>query len=362
MVSGTPRLRKLIVKGEASENDGIVGELSCLELVQDTLTHLELRHCGCVEGSIADLGNFPRLECLDLRGTRGIEKDDFIAQRSSFPSLKDLDGWTYSDIASDLSQRSIEFTFDRLESLLIEVDSFSLSLLRFVPNLRSLICSEETHVEGDLRDLRFLRSTLCTLDLGVLEQDVTGSFGDIRDFPILRHLNLWGCNKLSPASPSLCPSDFPSLKTFDGHVRLSFVAEASSLMQLLACRGVIDVINASISASVTKESPDFYDPDPQPKPLITPESAMHLSSLSKPPFTIQILKAGSRFGWRWRLRKNKVYAKYCFETNWLNDEPRRDDEEHWTKKDLGPFVGLHDPPKTKEEYESIVLRFVEKSL
>ena len=88
--------------------------------------------------------------------------------------------------------------------------------------------------------------------------------------------------------------------------------------------------------------------------------------------------AGSRVGWRWCCKDCHIdhpKSPYYFETNWLNDEPQNGSEEHKEHREskcveelmkkrrrLGPFVGMHEPPKTKEVYEELVINYIRNHL
>ena len=91
-------------------------------------------------------------------------------------------------------------------------------------------------------------------------------------------------------------------------------------------------------------------------------------SLSCSPFSIDTVRIGSRVGYRWCCNHRGVPKQfYYFETNWLNDAPEIGSEEHKkyrkvvekrTKKSLGPFVGLYQPPNTKDEFEELVINYI----
>lgn len=337
MVSGTPRLRQLIVK--LGENDGVTGNLSTLKVLKDTLTHLALNNCGNVAGSLSDLKEFFRLEHLDLEGATDIETND--CKPGSFPSLEILDGETYAAVSSDLHRRSIQFTFHRLTSVTIN-GRIELELFRFAPNLREIDCSDGI-VKGDLSDLRFLRDSLCRINLRN-NRYLTGSIGDLRDFSLLENLNLENCPKLYPVTPCLRSSDFPSLKKLNAHIPLKCVSDAAPLMELLFNRRAIK----NVGVTLCKESPDFqgisYDIG----------------------FGVNFVQAGPRKGWKWFCIGTPQI--YFFETNWLNNEPQPGDigyekyHQDVEGKELGnpsPFAGRYTPPKTREELEEIIREFFE---
>ena len=341
MVAGTPRLRKLTV--DHSLNDDITGNLSSLSVLKNTLMHLRLSGCHNVEGSFSDLRDFPRLEYLDLDGATDIETHEIEVQPGSFPSLAHLDASTYAYVSTDLDQRSVQFAFDRIASIKI-TESIALGLFRFAPNLREIDCSRARgnrgSVKGDLSDLHFLRGSLCHLNLRN-NRKVTGSIGDLRDFPLLQHLNLHNCRNISPASPCLCPSDFKSLKYLNGDIPFEFVSDVAPLMELLFSRGTTKHVVVTLS----KESPDFIDS-------------------YDTGFGVNFVQVGPRKGWEWFCISNPEI--YYFETNWLNNEPRPGDigyekyhqvVERRKLRNPGPFAGRYTPPKTRGEYEEIMREF-----
>jgi len=362
MVSGTPLLRQLIVKGDEVEHDNITGNLSSLAVLKDTLTHLVLTYCENVHGSFSDLGTLPRLEYLGLKGTSNIAThDDVNIKPGSFQSLTKLNDSTFLRVALGVHSRSVQFTFDRISSITITLP-FALGLFSCAPNLREINFSSgieeegndwRDYITGKLSDLRVLRDTLRHLDLHG-SRKLTGSIADLRDFPLLEHLNLANCPNLSAASPCLSTSDLPSLAYLNAHIHVASFAEVPSLMKLLFCRGAITCADArdglvvDVRDTSFREFPDFY---------------------GQPILAAACVKVGPRIGWRWNCREGQLPGKYYFETNWLNTEPKPGDsghDEYWkdvektTKQNRGPFVGLYMPPKTYSEYKEIVRHFVER--
>jgi len=92
--------------------------------------------------------------------------------------------------------------------------------------------------------------------------------------------------------------------------------------------------------SLSKQSPDWYH---------------RVSGSPQPPFDLQIIQAGSRFGWSWRTFYG---ANFC-EINWLDPEPsiESDDYEAYIE-DLQrierhiEYKGYYQPP-TAEEYRCL---------
>ena len=373
MVSGTPNLRKLIVKGGFGDDHIFIGgNLSSLKSVQNTLTHLSLDGCGNVEGSFADLAEFPHLESLSLEGTIDIETHDVSIQPGSFPSLKDLDGDAYAHVAAALEKSQSTFTFDRVKSLVISaVSEFSLSLIRFAPNLKELYCYSKA--KGSLSELACVQDNLQVLHLPNCHI-LTGSIADLRNFKHLEDLILSQCRKLAPIAPCLqasdlpClqASDLPSLKSFSLQMSLVNVGDARHLMPSLLLR---EHMNLSAIIGLGGHSPGYYQPNPTPTFVLSQKASKLHDALSYSPFTIDIVRIGSRVGWRWccKHRYMDVPKKpYYFETNWLNDAQNGSDEykeycesvEKATKRRLGPFVGMYEPPKTKEVYEELVINYI----
>jgi hypothetical protein len=84
-LSVIPRLKNLV----CPLNKGLSGDISCLQSLSQTLVQLDLFGCSRVVGYLHSLALFPRLESLELYGTR-VTGDVRKIGLTDFPCLKDI--------------------------------------------------------------------------------------------------------------------------------------------------------------------------------------------------------------------------------------------------------------------------------
>ena len=231
----------------------------------------------------------------------------------------------------------------------------------------NLICPVPT--TGSLRELACVQNSLQCLSMERCHL-VTGSIADLRSFKHIETLNLHECRKLRPIEPCLQSSDLPSLKIFSGPICLANVSDAEITMRHKISRNQCYNRYSPTKVFLDKNSQDFYNPIPTTNFALSEKGSKMCRALPYPPFSIEIVRIGSRVGWRWCCKHqhgNVPKMPYYFETHWLNDESKDGSTAHnkycevlerETKKRLGPFVGLYQPPKTKDEYEELVINYI----
>jgi len=242
------------------------------------------------------------------------------------------------------------FDFPLLDTLRIEKCihlKWDLGMLRGMPLLKDLCFLGNKSLTGNIESLRTLKNSLQSLTISNCP-DVVGNFMDLADFPRLKQLKF----RYTPVTGDIRDieeQDFSVLKEIrlpktvvggDGY-RFQRISEVSELVTAVdRIRRQRDATLFELfSWSLATDSPDRYDRDATYDP--------------PPPFTVQFINPGSRFGWCW---KNEQF-NFC-EVNWLDPEPDRasSDYERYTQE-LEPvlgvlikfFKGYHQPP-TQEEY------------
>jgi len=245
------------------------------------------------------------------------------------------------------------FDFPLLESLLIhdcKYFKWDLEMLRGLPILKNLyVMSNGEFITGNIKSFRALKNTLEHVTIQIEEEHVSnivGNLMDLADFPHLKHLHL-SDTVVTGDIRDIDEQDFSALnylflpKTVYGGScyefrRISEVSECVNVIDRIRRKRDKSMFTPGYTWILANDSPDRYYMD-------------HLDAISHPPppFTIQLVRMGSRFGWCWK----NDYDERC-EVNWLDPEPERDssDYEEYTnalrRLEYGIyfFKGYHQPP------------------
>eukprot|EP00984_Skeletonema_dohrnii_P032408 scaffold26504_cov228-Skeletonema_dohrnii-CCMP3373.AAC.15 len=273
---------------------------------------------------------------------------------SSFKKLRSL----HIDTAYLNGRYPVLFDFPLLRELrVISSDylKFDLGMLSAsFPLLKVLNVTGTKNLTGDLSSLRVLKDTLEMVEIKCCER-IEGNFMDLADFPRLKKLDLT-LTFATGVIRDTCKKDFPDLeilrlpKSVSGGIGHKFqhVSEVPSTMQaihlLLQRNPTLFKEDLLRSWSLSVDSPDWYDYD-------------EASGCPRPPFFLQIIRAGSRRGWSWY----SDYGHSC-EINWLDPEPSRDssgyedyiEELQFIEGELDTdfYRGYHEPP-TEMEYRRL---------
>jgi hypothetical protein len=218
------------------------------------------------------------------------------------------------------------------------------------------------NIGGNISSLRALKDTLEEVSISTYFT-IEGNFMEFADFPNLKRLYLMATYVTGDVR-DITENDFPKLKelglpsrVYGGcwH-RFERIADVndSDLMNafyLLHQRSVS--VESYITWSLSEESPDWYERRDNTKP--------------PPPFDIQLVQAGPRFGWRWTDEDDD--GNSC-EINWLDPEPERGTcgYEAYANYIQHPdetiavtfYKGFHQPP-TQEEYIRLCSEYVDDS-
>ena len=222
------------------------------------------------------------------------------------------------------------FDFPLLSELRITTSdhlTFDLGMLSTgCPSLKELELSGNQELAGNLRSLRVLKDTLEKVQINNCQQ-IEGDFMDLADFPRLKKLDLWHRYDTAVTGDvrDIGEDDFPALEslllpaTVCGGMYYEFqlISEVPSFMQaihLLLQRTPTlfreDLLLRAFSWCLSLDSPDCYD-------------YHYHYEIPFPPFTLQIIRAGSRLGWSWN-NSNPWSARivhHLCEINWLDPEP-----------------------------------------
>jgi len=186
---------------------------------------------------------------------------------------------------------------------------------------------------------------------------------DLADFPRLKKLDL-GYTQVTGDIRDTGEDDFPALEilclpsTVQGGIGYKFqhVSEVPSTMQaiyLLMQRTptLFDQywLPVAFRWSLSEDSPDWYGYD-------------ETSGCPRPPFFLQIIRAGSRHGWSW-------YSDdyHSCEINWLDPEPSSESgdyetyieefQRHRIELNIDIYEGYSQPP-TSVEYNGLCLEYL----
>eukprot|EP00985_Skeletonema_marinoi_P030288 scaffold31424_cov76-Skeletonema_marinoi.AAC.1 len=220
------------------------------------------------------------------------------------------------------------------------------------PLLKELKMRVNQHLTGNLRSLRVLNHTLEKVDIMSCHQ-IEGNFMDLADFPRLTVLNL-DHTSVTGDVRDIGEHDFPALesvalpRTVHGGIgykfqRITDVPDFMHTIHILLQRIPTPFreiwLSRAFGWSLSGQSPDWY--------------AGGIGN--PPPFCLQLIRAGSRLGWRWCTWD----GGHLCEINWLDPEPssESDDYEAYIEAlqriegelNTDFYRGYHEPP-TEMEY------------
>lgn len=282
---------------------------------------------------------------------------------SNFRQLRELKLWE-----APLNGRyPVLFDFPLLRFLCIHAPGclkFDLEMLKRLPSLEELYCTDTRSLTGNLNSLRVLRDTLVKVQI-VRSRNIKGNFMDIADFPRLRELNLYD-TAVTGDIRDISGSDFPALesiclpKTVAGGSDYEFqrISEVPSFMHAIHFLLHRDIMPLDwtwmFGWKLSRDSPDWYAPNDD-NPILL-EALLIGVYLPDPPFSLQIIQAGKRLGWSWCSHD----GDYSCEINWLDPVPSTESDDYGTyMKELQRFVrrndftlyrGYHQPPNEEEYY------------
>eukprot|EP00984_Skeletonema_dohrnii_P034655 scaffold33624_cov191-Skeletonema_dohrnii-CCMP3373.AAC.4 len=256
------------------------------------------------------------------------------------------------------------FSFPLLEKLIIKNCPYlkwDLEMLQGLPSLKELDCrGNGFRLTGSLSSLGALKDSLEKVRIHGCRK-ISGNFIDLADLPRLKKLDLRWDTEVTGDIRDICEDDFPALERLDlprtvhGGMEYKFqsISEVPSFMQavhLLMQRTPKlfekDRLARAFGWSLSQQSPDWYD---------------SRRGSPQPPFSLQIIQAGSRRGWSWCVRASGAQeARSLCQINWLDPEPSSDygdyaayiaELEHIEQR-IGFYRGYHEPP-TGEEYRRL---------
>eukprot|EP00984_Skeletonema_dohrnii_P034363 scaffold33538_cov179-Skeletonema_dohrnii-CCMP3373.AAC.8 len=248
------------------------------------------------------------------------------------------------------------FQFSFLQKLKIRVGTmkWDLEMLEGSPLLEELHVYSDG-VTGNINSLRALKDTLTMVSIE-FSSNVNGDFMDLADFPHLKVLSL----KNTAVTGNLLDIDehhFPQLQSLslpdqvygvDGY-KFQRIAEMTDFIHkvyhLIQKRRSPKLL-LNWTWHLSEDSPDWY-------------RSMRYPQL---PFSIELVKVGSRLGYRWfgvyvvRSDDDDGPTQYC-EINWLDREPEKESSGYKIyiqkleriQRDIDFYKGCSQPP-TQDEY------------
>mmetsp|Transcript_14987 Transcript_14987/g.22064 ORF Transcript_14987/g.22064 Transcript_14987/m.22064 type:complete len:387 (-) Transcript_14987:49-1209(-) len=242
---------------------------------------------------------------------------------------------------------------------------WNISDLASLRHLKDIRCINNRCLHGDTQDLllrhdrgsenKNYSQTSIFQNLSVLDMSgciqVTGKLRDFRKLPNLIWLGINRTQVRGDLRHDIIPGDFVALQGIGlcsqavyGANQIQSVQDADSVM-----RARLQIMQQS-----TWESPIFplmvhLSPD-SPDHHVRIEQMLYRSERD-PPFNIEIVVVGTRWGWRW----SNYLGGFC-ETHWLGDPPR--DCEDYNKeiiefeREQPLFYQFLDPP-TREQYQAL---------
>mmetsp|Transcript_9430 Transcript_9430/g.20406 ORF Transcript_9430/g.20406 Transcript_9430/m.20406 type:complete len:510 (+) Transcript_9430:16-1545(+) len=264
------------------------------------------------------------------------------------------------------------FNFPHLQKLHIDVPylKWDLSMLKGLPRLEELVCLRDDRaihgndvcqeaVTGDVQSLRVLKFTLKTLKIARCV-NVVGNLLNLADFPLLEDLDLHGTSVTGDLR-SMQVHHFPKMKTL-GLPDLEFhrIGDVPGSMDtIFSLKKRTPSLFRQKFWHLAKSSQDRYIGQSRGRTESTKEELN-----TKPPFTIEVVKAGPRLGWRWTNADPRELFRSDIESceiNWIDPAPDDLSEEYkmYTKglqrlqQSVGLYKGLHKPP-TQEKYNLLL--------
>ena len=244
---------------------------------------------------------------------------------------------------------------------------FDLELLAGLPSLEELNCYNNPRLTGNLNSLRVVKDTLEKVEIAGSEH-VSGNFMDLADFPHLRELSLID-TAVTGDIRDISGSDFPALEsiylplTVAGGVDYEFqhISEVPSFMHTIhlllqrtqpRLRFDLQTLSLAFYWKLSRDSPDWYEYE-------------NIRAYGPaPPFSLQIIRAGSRLGWSWyssAWNHNLLCeVDLSCEINWLDPKPSRDSDDYAAymeemediEKDIN-FSGYYEHPPNEHQYRRL---------
>jgi hypothetical protein len=225
---------------------------------------------------------------------------------------------------------------------------WDLADLSAIPRLKNLLCIFNIELTGDLIILQALSRTLVALNLLGCKR-IVGNLQTLVSFPRLEKLNVYG-TKVTGDVRKIGSPDFPCLKK----IRLGeHVYGGSTVNRIVDAPEVMEAWHR-----FEIRNPGIWTRQNCPKfALEAPERQRYLPSFAAVPFSLEMIRCGPRYGWRWT---NRIKKGHC-EIHWFDVEPRPDDNGYdLYVRDLAAVMngipafyrGLLVPP-SPEEYHRI---------
>ncbi len=244
------------------------------------------------------------------------------------------------------------FAFPLLEKLHISDCYFlkwDLAMLEGLPLLKELQCAWSNKLTGNVSSLRTLKDSLEKVEFANCAH-VQGDFMDLADFHRLKEVDLRDTSVTGDIR-HIRDDSFPALESLAlpesvvggcGH-EFQHVSEVPSLMDnihLLLQRTPSlfpqNLVSRAFDWSLSKKSPDWY-------------TRKDGNESPPPPFSLQIIQAGSRLCWNWCTHD----GEHGCEINWLDSEPSKENDDRETyiehMQRISFYRGYSKPP-TEEEY------------
>lgn len=221
-------------------------------------------------------------------------------------------------------------------------------MLAGFPALKELTCRNNDFLKGNISSLRALKDTLERLTISVKSTysyfpRIEGNFMDLAGFPHLKILDFYG-TAVTGDIRDIGANDFYSLEYLNlpkgvyGGVGYEFhrISDGPDVMRavylLKKQRPALTLTMGYWYGKLSEDSPDWYQ---------------SMSIKYEPPFTIRLVEAGSRIGYRWKAD----FGSSC-EVNWFDPEPDRESIDYEEYIMVLKYIGIYQPP-TEEDYRRL---------
>ena len=222
---------------------------------------------------------------------------------------------------------------------------WDLDMLSGLPLLEELHCENNAGVSGDIKSLAILKDTLRELTM-VKCDGIKGDIMSLASFPILEELELDAsnvdCDSIRQVDSEV---HFPKLGTLHLPKVLERVDQAQDFV------GVLRLLTKRVecpymTVGLADDSPDRYE---------------GMEDCPLPPLVVEMVKVGSRIGWRWTNDLSGYEEQSC-DINWMDEEPLDGDDgfEEYQEKlqelegyGKGFFNSFTLHPPTEEDYNKI---------
>jgi len=223
---------------------------------------------------------------------------------------------------------------------------WDLDMLSGLPLLEELHCENNAGVSGDIMSLAILKDTLRELTITKCD-GITGDIMSLASFPNLEELDLDATNVDCGSIRQLDPEmHFPKLESLHLPKVLERIDQAQDFV------GVLRLLTKRVeypymTVGLADDSPDRYE-GMEDGPL--------------PPLVVEMVKVGSRIGWRWTNDLSGYEEQSCG-INWMDEEPLDGDHDGFEEyqKELqemegfghGFFNDFTFHPPNEKEYNNI---------